>query len=79
MVLYGGFNDGASKSVWFYRTQAGSEGEFYEGKDLEELDFFTQNGVYLRLADRKLIFPGHKFMHSYNPDTKAFAALKTYE
>jgi hypothetical protein len=34
VMLYGGFNDGASKSVWFYRTAVGNEGEFYEGKEL---------------------------------------------
>jgi hypothetical protein len=79
LVLYGGFNDGPSRAVWFYKTQVGNEGEFYDGKELQDEDFFPQNGVHLRLPNRQLIFPGHKFMHLFNSDQKAFTTLKTYE
>jgi hypothetical protein len=79
VMLYGGFNDGATKQVWFYKTHVSDQGEFQEGQDLQDNDFFVQNGVFLRLSNRQLIFPGHKFMHLYNPDCKSFATLKNFE
>ena len=40
-MLFGGFNEGAIKRVIYYKTIVGYEGEFYEGKELEDADFFV--------------------------------------
>ena len=78
-MLFGGFNEGAVKQVFFYKTHVGQDGEFQEGRPLVENDFFVQNGVYLKLPDKQMIFPGHKHMHLFNPETKTFSILKSYE
>jgi len=41
VMLFGGFNEGPVKRVLYYKTAAGQEGEFQEGQDLAECDFFT--------------------------------------
>jgi hypothetical protein len=65
--------------VLYSKTLVGQEGEFQEGQDLVESDFFAQNGIYLKLANKQLIFPGHKHMHLFNPETKTFSLVKHYE
>ena len=79
VMLFGGFNEGAAKRVLFYKTAVGQEGEFQEGQDLAADDFFPVNGTYLRLGNKQLVFPGHKQMHLFSPETKSFSLLKHYE
>jgi hypothetical protein len=57
------------------------EGEFQEGQELAENDSFefAQNGIYMRLADGRLVFPGYRHMHLFNPESKTFSVIKNYE